>query len=98
MNKVGTCGVGSAAYWWGRLAACLHRAALRILGVQYGPWALLFADDWDLSAGNLGFEVSLLGFVWVMVALGVPFSWRKGRGDFTYSWIGVEHDSSHWEL
>ena len=46
----------------------------------------------------MGFEVSLLGFVWVMVALGVPFSWRKARGGLTYSWIGLELDRRQWAL
>jgi hypothetical protein len=46
LNRRGTYGISSAAYWWGRLAPGLHR------GLAYGwsniadAFAFLFADDW----------------------------------------------------
>ena len=48
--KVGTFGVSSAAYWWGRLAAAIQRAGLAVVSAFWPSWALLFADDWGLSA------------------------------------------------
>ena len=97
LNTRGTYGVSSAAYWWGRLAAALHRLILAILG-QRGPWAKLFADDWDLSAGGPGFEFALLAFAWMLVCLGVPLSWKKARGGFVYNWVGLEVDLRSWSL
>ena len=32
INTRGTYGIASAAYWWGRLGAALHRLALQVLG------------------------------------------------------------------
>ena len=32
LNRRGTFGIASAAYWWGRLAAALQRSALMVLG------------------------------------------------------------------
>ncbi len=49
-NKVGTFGVSSASYWWGRLGAHLVRILHNL--TQGGPnvEALLFADDLELTA------------------------------------------------
>ncbi len=72
LNRVGTYGISSAAYWWGRLAAAMHRTILSILGKNFGPWALLFADDWDLAAGGANFEATILCFVWLLVVREIP--------------------------
>ena len=45
VNRVGTFGMGSAAYWWGREGACLMRATHCILVPGFAHWALLYADD-----------------------------------------------------
>ena len=98
LNKVGTYGVASAAYWWGRLAAALHRLGLTVLGRELPLWAKLFADDWDLTGVGDTFIPATLGFVWILVALGVPISWKKSRGGGTYSWIGYELSLRQWSL
>ena len=45
INTRGTYGVCNVAYWWGRLAAGIHRLVLYILGSQYPLGLLLYADD-----------------------------------------------------
>ena len=45
INKVGTYGVASAAYWWGRLAGSVVRLLLKLFGSRIPTWLLLFADD-----------------------------------------------------
>jgi len=68
------------------------------LGRSFGPWALLFADDWDTSAGGIHFEASLLGFVWLLRVLHVPLSWRKCKGGKVYGWLGLEVNRREWTL
>ena len=97
LNTRGTYGMASAAYWWGRLSAAVHRLSLMTLG-RLGPWAKLFADDWDLNAGGSSFELKLMAFAWLLVALKVPLSWKKARGGFVYCWVGLEVDLRSWAL
>ena len=59
---------------------------------------MLFADDWNLSAGGRGFEYKLLMFAWLLVALRVPISWKKARGGLIYTWVGLEINLREWSL
>ena len=72
INKVGTYGVASAGYWWGRLAAAvLVRLPYYLVGKRWCPEFLLFADDWFAQAGT-GEELSDLGVIILfLTALGV---------------------------
>ena len=72
LNKCGTFGISSAAYWWGRLAAAVQRSGLYVLGPLLPLWVLLFADDSNLTAEGVRYARSTLAFVWWLVVLGVP--------------------------
>ena len=98
LNTCGTYGIASAAYWWGRLAAAIHRLGLKIAGRLLGVWKMLFADDWNMTAGGEHFEFKLLLFAWVLVALRVPISWKKASGGLAYSWVGLEVNLREWSL
>ena len=98
VNMVGTYGVASAAYWWGRLAAALQRVNLLVLGQEWPLWALLFADDWNLIAMGKSFMHSILAYVLLLCAFGVPISWKKSKGGFTYTWVGYELCLRSWAL
>ena len=89
LNKVGTFGMSSAAYWWGRAAAGATRAAHHMLGSRLAVWALLFADDGNLFAEMEHAPRSLVGFLLVMEILGVPLSWKKVRGGIESDFVGV---------
>ena len=90
LNKVGTYGVGSAGYFWGRLAGALHRLGFYVAGKDSEMEALLFADDW-LGAGHNRFELENLGLlVLLLTVLGYPYNWRKFRGGCQVQWIGFE--------
>ena len=95
LNKVGTFGMSSAAFWWGRAAAGAIRAAHHILGSRLAVWALLFADDGNLFAEMEHAPRSLVGFLLVMEILGVRLSWKKVRGgiesDFVGYWLDVRN-------
>ena len=98
INKVGTFGVSSASYWWGRLAAAIQRAGLKIVSAAWALWAMLFADDCDLTGEGSTYKEAMLCFIWWLVVLGVPLSWKKSKGGFTYSWIGYEKSVREWPL
>jgi hypothetical protein len=94
---VGTFGIGSAAYWWARLAAIGARTVLYIQGRSW-LWQLLYADDflWYAS-GDHPFD-SLVLSILLLRCLGFPFAWRKFRGGFQLSWIGFWADLTTWQV
>ena len=77
INRVGTYGLGSAAYWWARVASAVFVRLLHYaLGTRGLREALLFADDELTAAGDQrGIEALGLG-VFLLQALGAPWSWR----------------------
>ena len=79
VNTVGTFGVSSAGYWWGRLGAAITRAGHYVLGHELATWILLFADDGKatITAGNLR-KVPMILFA-VFLAFGFPIKWEKGE-------------------
>ena len=93
-NKVGTFGMGTAAYWWGRLGACLIRAIYILLGPKFSLDMLLFADDIEMIAEHKGERLSLLLATTVLFALGAPMKWKKFRGGYELDWIGYHFSHS----
>ena len=98
INTRGTYGVSSAAYWWGRLAAGVQRLLLYTLGKELPAWALVYADDWDVTAQGPRFTEILVGTVLLFRALGLPISWKKVRGGLCYTWLGLERNLREWRL
>ena len=50
VNRGGTFGISSAAYWWARTAGCILRCVYGLLGPSWPLELLLFADDVDMEA------------------------------------------------
>ena len=48
-NCVGTFGVTSAGYWWGRVGGCVMRLAHYFIGDVEAVWALLYSDDGEVT-------------------------------------------------
>ncbi len=91
VNTCGTYGIASAAYWWGRLAAAIHRVAVRtIVGKGLLLWLMLFADDWWAMALGKRFGTSVIMFTLLLQVLGVPISWKKAGGGRSLEWVGYE--------
>ena len=88
LHTRGTFGIASAAYWWGRVAAGLVRAAHKLSDVNLGVLHLLFADDgWVVATGKY-FWRKLLYWLFILELLEVPISWKKVKAGTTVQWIG----------
>ena len=92
INTVGTYGLGSASYWWGRLGALLQRVVLYITGPAGLKWALRYADDFIFLTGGAQVWRPQLYAVLLLRALGVPLKWSKFRGGLRTDWIGFHFD------
>ena len=80
VNRVGTFGISSASYWWGRLAEAIQRAELQVVSRAWLLCVVLYADDHDLTAEGSTYQRALLCFMWWLVMLKVPLSWPKLTG------------------
>ena len=88
LNKVGTFGIGSAAYWWGRLGAILIRMTYMLLGGDHSLDILLYADDVEFIAETPAERSSIVMAVAILLAVGTPFKWSKFRGGYELQWVG----------
>ena len=80
VNKVGTFGITSTPYWWGRLSGSLLRICHYLLGPGIPIELLLYADDLEaMGVGSEGRKGAVLAFIY-MAAFGSPFKWSKQRG------------------
>ena len=93
LNRVGTYGMGSAAYWWSRFAAA---AVVRLSYYLVGQGSLLdiliYVDDLLLVAGQREDLVSIAVILLAFAALRIPFGWKKFRGGSETQWIGYTVD------
>jgi len=98
LNCVGTFGIASAGYWWGRLYAAVTRALHYGLGTRYMLWALSYADDsWLVGRGQDAFR-SLAMALLLLTVLDIPFTWGKVRGGFQTDWIGYWVDVARFQI
>ena len=92
VNKVGTFGISSTPYWWGRISGALIRLTHALIGPGVPVEMLLYADDLEtMGIGPPGRRGSVMVFV-LMAALGSPFKWAKQRGGLQTEWIGLLTD------
>jgi hypothetical protein len=97
INRVGTFGLGSIAYWWARLAGGAGRFTGR-LALDSWVWVLLFADDLHMSAGGRDKWKVLLRLLTAWIMIGTPFSWKKFRGGLALDWVGYWLDYERFEI
>ena len=98
INKVGTFGIASAAYWWSRLAGGLLRMVHGVLGPSFPLEALLFADDLDMEAECERERVAIVLAVFLLLCVGAPLKNSKFRGGFQVQWIGLYFDNRGYSL
>ena len=97
LNKTGTFGVASAAFWWSRLMGLLGRFAFN-LTEQDWLFVLVFVDDLHLAAGGQNRWLSIWRFIVALELVGMPFSYPKFRGGFQLDYVGFWMDYSRFEL
>ncbi|CAE8584251.1 unnamed protein product, partial [Polarella glacialis] len=98
VNKVGTFGVGSASYWWGRIFGASTRATYQLLGPENPAEILVFADDIEvIGPDRAGRRAIVLTYLF-LVAFGNPFKWEKQRGGLKVDWIGLHTDYTVYKL
>ncbi|CAE8737766.1 unnamed protein product [Polarella glacialis] len=97
INRVGTFGIGSKAYWWGRLAAAAGRFVLRTCGTSF-LWMSIFADDLKVVAGGADKWKVILRVHTAWIMIGAPFAWEKFRGGLELDWVGYWLDYTNFRL
>eukprot|EP00971_Amphidinium_carterae_P321037 6381635-Amphidinium_carterae.1 len=95
VNKVGTFGVASAQYHWGRVAALICRLCHHL---SHGAWVFVYVDDFlTLHPDETAQRDQMIILAFLMV-LNVPLSWRKLQHGKQLQWIGVHFDLVHWTV
>ena len=89
VNCVGTFGIGSASYFWGRTIGAIVRCLYGLLGKDFPIELLVFADDLNFDADGALERKSVVFSFFLLTVLGVPFKWTKCRGGFEVDWIGL---------
>ena len=97
VNCVGTFGVGSAGYWWGRAGACLTRLCHYLIGHDITIWSLLYSDDGWLVGRGRAFEYALMLHLFFMMLVGTPLAWRKLNSGIQSEWVGYALDVNRFE-
>ncbi len=98
LNKVGTFGFSSAAYWFCRLISGVFRMTFMVLGPENPLDILLFADDVELLAERPQERRSILLCICILLAVGTPMKWSKFRGGFQTNWVGFHTDYRQYAL
>ena len=98
VNRVGTFGITTASFWWGRAAATLFRTYRRVLPRDSLVYLLLFADDGLVMAGGDNYHKLALSIFIYLEIMEVPLSWKKTRGGFKTEWIGYTVDIGEWKI
>ncbi|CAE7367716.1 unnamed protein product [Symbiodinium natans] len=97
LNRTGTFGVASAAYWFSRLIGLVGRLAFRVL-LDTFIFMLIYADDLHVVSGGRERWIN----IWMMLALlsmqGTPFSDHKWRGGLHVDWVGYWIDYTRFHI
>ena len=93
-NRCGTFGIGSASYWWARLAGGQLRLLHGLLGPRWPIEALLYADDLEMTAADSNEREGIVMAVFVLLILGAPLKLSKFRGGFKVEWVGMYIDNT----
>ena len=98
INKVGTFGVSSAGYWWGRAGGALMRLGHYFVGMHDSLYALLYSDDGMLTGRTDYPDIGILSFLLVLMVVKLPLSWKKVKGGDQVEWIGYALDLARFEM
>ena len=74
LNKVGTFGVTSAGYWWGRAGGAAMRLGHYMVGHHDALWAVLYSDDGKLTCRTDYPERGLLMYLLTLILVKLPIA------------------------
>lgn len=91
LNTVGTYGVGSAGWYWGRVGSLWLRILHYLIDLY---WAFRFADDYLFLQPSTTPRPLRIFFLIILVAetLGIPLKWKKTSGGSILDWVGFHFD------
>ena len=98
INTVGTFGVASAGYWWGRAGAAVFRLAHYMIELENALWALLYSDDGWTIGRTAKFELGLLLFMFFLAVINAPLSWNNMSGGLETDWVGYYLDVCRFQV
>ena len=87
LNKVGTFGVASAAFWWSRLMGLIGRFALATCMKDW-IFILTFVDDLHMAFGGTNRWLTFWRLMACLEMVGIPFSYKKFVGGFQLDYVG----------
>jgi hypothetical protein len=95
--RVGTFGIGSFAFWWGRLVAAPGRIPLRLCS-GFFFWMSFFADDLKVGSGGQVKWLCRIRIFVIWIMLGTPFAGQRFRGKMEVVWVGYYLDYVNFEM
>ena len=98
LNCVGTFGVTSAGYWWGRAGAAVVRLTHYLQGLEYMLWSMLYSDDEWLTGRTERYEIGLMLHMFILALLNAPLAWHKVGGGIQSDWVGYFLDVGRFEI
>eukprot|EP00438_Fugacium_kawagutii_P027692 Skav213622 [mRNA] locus=scaffold2986:518811:520007:+ [translate_table: standard] len=97
VNRVGTFGITSTPYWWGRISAALVRLMHYVVG-PYFVEILLYADDLEVMAMRRAGRIGAVLAYATLAMVGAPMKWKKQRGGMMVEWVGINTDYKEFAL
>jgi len=91
LNRVGTFGISSAAYHWSRLMAGLGRLVYYMWG-RAELALLVYVDDLLWLTREKGGIEKIVVSIFLLIVLGLPFTWKKFSGGLSLAWVGFSID------
>ena len=86
VNQVGTYGVASAQWYWGRMAALILRLLYSVFPDIH--WAFVFVDDFAILLPADMARPLTTAILLFLAILGLPIAWHKNHLGRTTVWLG----------
>ena len=91
LNTVGTYGVASAQYYWGRMAALILR--LTHATIPDLLWGFVYVDDFLFLIQECHATTATTTILLLFNAMGIPISWKKSTIGHINHWLGYHLNS-----
>ena len=75
-----------SAYWWARVASCMHRTLHKLVWAAH--YGFIYVDDWFWALVSKVAPLHASLIICLLVALNCPMSWHKMSLSTCPTWIG----------